>query len=252
LTLDTEVGDYAIELNPGGLQNKRFQAAAQLVLAGKNVQGAKVPVVLDGLPPEIKEFSTTPDAAQEMAAGQSILAQLIVSDLSGVAQVEFGFDLNQSGDLEKDEAKILRLAQPPANDTWSLELSTKDLPPGRNMLMARATDFVGLQSRPRPIVIQIASPDAGPGKGKAAKGTIRGVAMLGKLPADNIKVTLSLPGAKVQRTSDGGKFRFDNVPEGEYTLQAEGNVQNMTRKGKLEKVHPSPVDEIDDVTLSLE
>jgi hypothetical protein len=253
LTLDTEVRDYFMELDPGGLQNKRFQLTAQLVLAGSNVQGARVPVVLDGLPPEIKTFSTTPDASQMIVPGQKFVPQLKVADLSGIAQVEFGFDLNQSGDLEKDEAKIVSgLAQPPANDVWSLELSTKDLPPGRNVLMARATDRVGLQSRPRPLVLRVPSPDAGPGKPKVDKGTIRGVVMYGKLPPDGVKVTLSLPGAAVQRTKNGGHFQFDNVPEGEYTLQAEGSVQNVQRKGKLEKVSPSPVDKPEDVILTLE
>ncbi|MCE9527091.1 MAG: hypothetical protein K8R36_13675 [Planctomycetales bacterium] len=251
LTLDTEVRDYSIELDPGGLQNKRFQLTAQLVLAGSHVQGARVPVVLDGLPPDIKSFNTTSDASQKIVPGEKFVARLNVADLSGIAQVEFGFDLNQSGDLEKDEAKILPgLAQPPADDTWSLELSTKDLPPGPNFLMARATDRVGFQSRPRPLRLVVPSPDAV--KGKMDKGTIKGVVMFGKLPADNIKVTLSFPGAGVQRTKNGGKFQFDNVPAGEYTLQAGGSVQNVVRQGKLEKIHPSPPDKPDDVILMLE
>lgn len=251
LTLDTEVRDYSIELDPGGLQNKRFQLTAQLVLAGSNAQEDRVPVVLDGLPPDIKTFNTSPDASQAVIPGQKFVAQLNVADLSGVAQVEFGFDLNQSGDLEKEEAKILQVqAQPLANDVWSLELSTKDLPPGRNVLMARVTDRVGLQSRPRPLILRVPSPDAV--KGKMDKGTIKGVVMFGKLSPDNIKVTLSLPGAGVQRTKGGGKFQFDNVPEGEYTLQADGSVQNMVRTGKLEKIKPSPADKPDDVILMLE
>ncbi len=211
------------------------------MLGGNAVHADRVPVVLDGLPPRIKSFSTTPEAGQQMAAGQKLVAHLDVSDqsLSGIAQVEFGFDLDQSGELGKEEAKVIKdVAQPPANDIWSLELGTKDLPPGSHVLMARAVDRVGLQSRPRPLVVRIASPDTA--KAKSDKGTIRGVVMHGKLAADRIKVTLSAPGASPVRTQNGGRFQFDNVPEGEYTLQAEGSVQNVSRTGKLEKVKPSP------------
>lgn len=55
-------------------------------------------------------------------------------------------------------------------------------------------------------------------------GGIQGQTVLrvGRNPVDGVKVTI-MPGGIVRYTQDGGRFSFDNLPEGQYTLKFESN-----------------------------
>jgi hypothetical protein len=64
-------------------------------------------------------------------------------------------------------------------------------------------------------------------------GVIRGVARRGKLTQAGILVRVEASGIPETRTDANGVFTFRDVPYGEYTIVADGALQNIIRTGKV-------------------
>lgn len=62
-------------------------------------------------------------------------------------------------------------------------------------------------------------------------GTIMGIVRKGKLTPEYIQVKLMGGAALVTESDENGRFVFDDIPYGSYTLFAEGPVQNYARQG---------------------
>ena len=61
--------------------------------------------------------------------------------------------------------------------------------------------------------------------------SIRGQVLYGKLPCPKIAISLEGP-AKATATSDGqGEFVVNDLPAGEYKLEAQGTARNYIRRG---------------------
>ncbi len=232
LRVTPKVGDFVLRLVPAGLRNTTVDVLAQLHLSATNPLAEEAAaedaatVVLDAAPPVLRvEVSD-----REHAAGEPVRVTAEVEDLSGAAEVRFGFDVDESGALEEDE-KPVSLRRADAEGKWIAEVPTKDLPPGRHVLLVRAIDRVGLQGQPVKNVVAIASDSAMAKPKKPTTGSIEGRVILIDRPAGGIKVTIE--GLGRTATSDSsGRFSFESVPPGSYTLQAKGVALNQRRSGK--------------------
>jgi hypothetical protein len=237
LRVATSVDDLQVLLDPGGLRNIAVDILAHLNLLGMSPQThpsaeSAVRVILDGAAPELRV--TVPD--QPVLKGNQIAVSARTQDLSGVEKLEVGFDLDGSSDFEEPEVpKVLR--QPGGAESWTTSLPTEKLEPGRYRILVRATDRVGLsRSAVREVTIAPSS-DAGDAA-PAMTSTIRGTVVLIDRPAAGI--TVRLEGTGFSAVSDStGRFVFQNVPHGSYTLQAKGIALNKFREGSAQITLPA-------------
>jgi hypothetical protein len=231
LRFATRVDDFGVSLSPGGLRNKKVELVARLLLSNRSISSERlaaegsVGVVLDGAPPELEVDTPTLSVAQ----GEPLAVTARTADLSGVVKVEFGFDLDGSGDLEeKEKPKVLR--QPDGQrTTWTIALPTQDLEPGQYILLVRATDRVGLVTKrsQSATVLAASKPAATPAPTAA---TIEGRVVLVDRPCPNFSVQLD-SGDQTATTDDDGRFVFKDVPPGKHTLHAKGAALNRFREG---------------------
>ena len=236
LRFTAHVHDFRVMLSPGGLRNKKVDLVARLLLANRSIASDRLAaegsasVVLDGAPPEME--IDTPAASVVQGDDFPVTARTV--DLSGVVKVEFGFDLDGSGELsEKEKPKVLR--QPDGQrTTWSTALPTKELEPGRYSLLVRATDRVGLSTKhSRPVTVLVATK---PAAGSTPTGaTIAGQVVLVDRPCPNFNVQLD-GGERSAVTDDNGRFVFKDVAPGKHKLHAKGTALNRFREATTEIV----------------
>jgi hypothetical protein len=234
-----EVTDFKTLLPAAGLRNKVVAVLARVNVSqpgtsqGHASDQDEITTVLDGAPPVVRV--ETP--VRPVMVGEEIPVTVLAEDLSGVAKVRVGLDLDASGDLEEAEKPLL-LSQPSSSGAWSTALATKDLPPGRYTLVALATDRVGLATKERSVVTLAAPRKPSVAEKKAADtSTIQGRVVLISRPASGIRVTLE--GLNRTATSDDkGRFTFRDVPPGSYKLEAKGAALNRFRSGSANVTVP--------------
>ena len=144
----------------------------------------------------------------------------VTNELSGVAQMVFGFDLQNSGEFDKKIEPVV-VRQPAEDGTWHAALPTNDLEPGQYRILVCATDRVGLIGKQRRLVtIGPAASEAAPPVAKTS--TIQGrVTLQDGRPLPNIQVTLR--GTALSAVTDAeGRFTFSDLPHGKYTIDAKG------------------------------
>ncbi len=237
LRLASQVADLQVRLDPGGLRNMAVDILAHLNLQAISPQAPRsaessVRVILDGAAPELR--IALPD--QPVNKGSPIAVSVQTLDLSGVEKLEVGFDLDGSSDFEEPEVpKVLR--QPGGAKSWTTSLPSENLEPGRYRILVRATDRVGLSSSQFGQVT-IAPPPATGTASPAMTSTIRGTVVLIDRPAAGI--TVRLEGTGFSAVSDSnGRFVFQKVPHGSYTLQAKGIALNKFREGSTQITLPA-------------
>jgi hypothetical protein len=96
----------------------------------------------------------------------------------------------------------------------------------------------------------ICIPGSAASESAAGKGIIRGTVTYGG-PVANIKVALSGPVKKEEKTDERGQFSFKDLPSGDYTLEAKGIAKNNRRKGTAEATVADPPAEVE-ITIKLE
>ncbi len=237
LRIVSKVDDLQVRLDPGGLRNMAVDILAHLNLQAISPQARRsaessVRVILDGAAPELR--IAVPD--QSVTKGNPIAVSAQTLDLSGVEKLEVGFDLDGSSDFEEPEVpKVLR--QPGGAKSWTTSLPTESLEPGRYRILVRATDRVGL-SRSEFGQVTIAPPPATGSAAPAMTSTIQGTVVLIDRPAAGI--TVRLEGTGFSAVSDSnGRFVFQKVPHGSYTLQAKGIALNKFREGSTQITLPA-------------
>ena len=253
MKIDAAAGDFRIPMSTGGLKNTKVRILAELRLADRDpAEGPAlvrdyVRVVLDGASPVFELHAPGRPVPRGVNA---VISVRVTDELSGVDKMEFGFDLEGKGEFDKKlEPKVLR--QPSADGTWTVGLPTTDLEPGQYRVLVRATDRVGY-SRKQHALITIGPPAAArETPSAAATSTIRGrVVLQNERPLPNIRVSLRET-SQVAVTDSDGRFTFQNLPPGKYTIDAKGAALGREVAGSKEIVLPAPTEPAV-VELSLE
>jgi len=233
MRFDASVGDFHVELDPGGLKNIEVDVMAQLLLAtpdssaGPTAAQDFVPIVLDGQSPEILDVDTP---SRFVNQGADLAVTVEVKDLGGIEKLQIGFDHNDDGKF-KDPEKPEELFQPSADGKWRVALPTKKA--GTHILLVRALDKVGNLPSSRKVEITVEA--TGTTNGSAAgTGTIEGqLVIAGRRPGTSwIDLKVEIKGVGPPSKVDGrGKFTFTKVPFGAHTITAEGIGGNKYRTG---------------------
>jgi hypothetical protein len=193
-------------------------------------------ILLQGSPPVLGEI-IAPSAP--IPQGKPIEAYVTVEkELSGIKEMQFGVDRDNSGGLE-DAEKPEKLHQSTADGKWRVSLSTDDLKPGRYALIAKATDAVGFTAKTTKTVT-IAPPPSIAVQKAATASTIAGrVTLQDGRPLP--KMQLKLQGTNFFATSDdNGEFTIKDVPHGKYKLEARGTAIGRVVSGVQEVILPGP------------
>ena len=248
VNIGTKVDNFKVVLPArelGGLKNIRARIHLQLFLPrlrdllDPTCCEKDVGVVFDGSPPHVGELVVPREPVPQ---GEPVTGSLAADDLSGVKEVQYGFDLNQSGSLEPDE-KPEKLFQRDSDDRWRFSLPTKDLKPGPYVVLVIVTDRVGLSSKRRASVMIAATRPDGGGEPPITESTLEGKVVLeggGPLPDIEVRIVGT---DLVATTDDAGVFKFPNkLKNGKYALVVKGSAKgrevagsyNVTLPGKAE------------------
>ena len=229
------VRDFAFQIDSHGLKNVKARLRAQLKLAQRDVDEHSILVVLDGQPPQ---FSLETPSRPVRQGDDINVAVKVLRELSGIKKIEIGLEGDKPGEF-KDKPKA---GQPMGEQTWTVTLPSKDIDPGRYTILARATDLADNAKDERDSVVIVASPPPPAEKPAAKVSTIEGqVVLQGGGPVADIQVTLQGTG-QTATTDAGGKFVFNDVPHGQYSLTAKGTAKNYIVSGKAQVTLPGPVE----------
>jgi hypothetical protein len=260
IAIDNQVGDFQVRVPAEGLCNQRALMVTHARVWGRDAWGIPLELVLDGTGPRIAAVALGPDrmllSGKELEVGATVLD----GGLSGVSQVEVGFDSDGTGFFAKDPPPVL--ATHAQNEEWIARLSTEKMPPGYYQVLLRATDNVGNTGEFQRKVFRLFSKEELEQQRSSVRVTVRGVVEFETFPAPDVKVKLipvdpdpkptspqvanpaktagGRPSPAVSgkgvisgvRTDKDGLFAFSDVPPGQFKLQVEGIIRNKIRKAE--------------------
>jgi hypothetical protein len=227
------LGDHAIPLDIQGLTNARVRVQTRLRLPQNEPPPSELDVVLDGQEPVLERWNAPATVSQ----GQPIPVSLQVTDLSGPAKAEFGIVAKPGDPLKEDQVKSREdFAGTATNDRYpvSVSLASAELKPGDYFIKVVVTDRVGKQTV-REAPITVLPPAKLADKNEPVMGTVQGVVRMGSsFQPDGVTVRIQNSDIPPSVTHDNGRFRFDRVPAGKYTLVARGPVHGYIKQGQLD------------------
>ncbi len=229
-TWHTDVTDLNFLFPLQGFQNSRRSLLAQLTQGSRRVWSNPVEIIVDGQAPRLLNMAVLPP--DQVKVGDNAQVTLTVNDygLSGVSQVQVGWDVERSGELNKAPPPV-----PAALDesgAWIAAVPTKGITPGTYSLIVRLTDRVGNTQDRVGARYRILSLTDAAAIEAAMTGVISGTVLYGGMPQGDIKITVlkdSQPVVPVVTTDAQGIFRVPNVPQGAYQMKVEGVVRNKRR-----------------------
>jgi hypothetical protein len=262
ITLRTQVNDYTCSLPTAGKKGRFFLVAGGRV-EQRDMVANRVEVKLDHLPPDVLYFQPR---ATRVTKGKPIIVDLEVQDLSGIAQVTLGLTAQRQDELPPDAVAIPYVGIPVDDRaTLELSLSTEDekLSPGTYWIQAELVDQVGYSRKtgspgfePQAVRIDPPRPVMKPDQSSAAKpvkGTLKGYVVFGVLDYRPRDFQVQIKGTS-RRTTTGnrGAFRFDNLPAGQYVLEASGSLQGTRKKGEAAVKLQKPADYSEEVVIQVQ
>lgn len=227
------VGEHAIPLDIQGLTNAKVHIQARLRLPQNEPPPSELDVVLDGEEPVLERWNAPATVSQ----GQPIPVSLQITDLSGPAKAEFGIVAKRGDPLKEDQAKVREdFASAATNDRYpvSVSLASSELKPGEYFVKVVVTDRVGKQAM-REAPVTVLPPAKAPEMNAPVVGTVQGTVRMGaNFQPDGVTVRIQNSDIPPTVTQDGGRFRFDRIPAGKYTLIARGPVHGYIKQGQIE------------------
>jgi hypothetical protein len=255
LNFTCQVEEWTLPLSIAGLNNVRLELQAELVL--NDVLPASVGVVIDSQPPTLR-----PPVRIESLSGRR-LDRLPANPATPTVLCFRVDDLVSDGDQELAGVErvlvLLKGADPPfaplaeklpctfdaGRGCWTLTFKPGDLQMklgGRYLADVTAIDRLGnAQDFESAATLNVDVPKPPPKKKKADEpppvGTITGVTRLGTRTFKGASIQL-VELNKTTKSGDGGKFSFEGIPAGAYTLKATATAQGLPRKGEASGVAP--------------
>lgn len=247
LHLLSKVSDYRIPVKVEGKTSVVIRA--ELQKRGEEGTSSQVMAVLDGIAPRVLDLDNLPAKIQAKTP-LTLDVEFTDDGLSGMQRLVVAVDVNESGTIDDpDIQKSFKLAHDARQ--MSVELPTDKLEPnsGGYRVLAQVTDRVGMTSSVREsetvVRIDVARK---PPPAKAEKGSICGTVFVNNRPARLTMGTVTIKELPRVVDVDGATFRFDEVPMGNYTLEASGNLSGYpyaTDPDAPVKATPKPPAEAD-------
>jgi hypothetical protein len=191
-------------------------------------------VVLDGEDPVLESLAVPAMVRQR----QPLPVSVDIVDMSGPAKAIVGVIKRRADAVQEEQATVRDQFVPTAiGDRWpvAVSLDSAKLEPGDYFVKVLVSDRVGKQSEAvTPITIGMPLP-SGEDMPRELRGTVRGTVRFGpRFKPDRITVRLVGSDREPALTANGGRFQFDNVPAGSYTLEARGPVRGYIKQGRTE------------------
>lgn len=253
--VESEVSDITLNLNTAGVMGQQTLLAR--AMAGNQTRTVAIPMYVLKHAPELQILQ--PTAGQLLGLDESIrvVVQTDWSLSAAVDNIEFAFDKNGNGLIDKGEAVTpvgFKAAQPVNfgnSHRLEVHLPTKGIEPGPMAVLARAiTKFTEPLPSQKPVA---ATPPADPKKAAVAApgrtiavpgstaqqdmvftttGTIEGqVVTADGIPRKKASVKLDNAGETV--SDDQGRFTFHDVPAGSHEVTAATNQRSGTAKAVI-------------------
>jgi hypothetical protein len=252
----TRVADWEVSLPSAGMPDGQLELLGTLHTSRGVKASDPVSIVLDGESPILK--ASAPDYIGEQEPFPVTLVPAR-PDSSGISRIEAQVDLQGDGRFTPEGA-VYKAVRTEQAGQWRCSIPTTELTPGRYTVLIQAHDAVGnaseVYSQPMNIVSaeQLKLLDAG------QSVPLTGVVVYGKDPVPEATVTLTrgsdasppAQGTETQSPSEAGstmtvtadeagRFRFESVAPGGWTLRASKLLLNRLRKYEATiQVEPPP------------
>lgn len=251
LNVAARVADYELELPAPGLRAGPVNLLARAIVGERVVWSDPVPILLDGAPPRV--LSVELDPYGRVVGGHKLEVRVKATDdsLSGIERVEVGYDVERTGRFGVAAPPVVAEFQP--DGTWFALPPTGNLPIGKINVLARAIDRVGNVGKFAKAEIEIVTPEQAPPE-KPPTQLVMGRVLYGDQPVAGATVTMTDEDGKespAATTRDDGRFAFDRVPAGKYTVAAKGRAANKDRTAETEVEIKAPPAYVGPVELQI-
>jgi hypothetical protein len=239
----THVSDWELLLPRAGLPEGDLEILGALRTA-RGLEAAKpVAIVLDGEAPVLKS------SAPEYVVENELFPITLVSDRpdsSGISRIDAQVDFTGDGRFAPDAA-VYKGFRTEEKGLWRCDIPTMNLTPGRYSVLIQAHDAVGNSSEIVSQLMNIVSTEQLKLMEPGESVPLTGVVVFGKDPVPEAIVTLARgtsatplsagtesasageAEAMTVKTDEAGRFRFESVPPGEWTVKASLLLLNRLR-----------------------
>lgn len=276
MTLFADVDDYLVTLPPVGLQNAPANVIARIIVGTRQGWSNAEPVVFDALPPRATRIELDPDRAVLHGADLTVLSWVTDDDLSGIAKVEAGLDIQRSGQLATEPKPAA--AYQDAAGRWVAKLATGDYPPGQYTLLVRMTDNLNNSRLVKVQDIRLLTEQEAKEEQKKLANPVTGAVFFGSQAVPGAMVELAAAEQKPEAdaaakkpngdaaaeaepptviapvrmpTDEQGRFKFPKVAPGDYRISAKVLLHNKIRQAAQDISVPTPPQRLEPLRLEL-
>jgi hypothetical protein len=217
LLFNTRSRDWVKALDLANVRGK-VEIKAVLTRDQKEIESKPIAVTVVAAPPEKVKFLKLADKLEK---GKPLTVEASVNDPDSEITKATFYLFKQFEDGKIPAAAVKAQGEPSAKSpsVWTADLKLPDDFRGAGLVAVVFANAVGLTSEPTVQKIEIVDPKA---KGPAT-GTVVGKVVFGERPQPGVPVSLRDADNKEKAagvTDDDGKFKFENVAPGNYTLVA--------------------------------
>ena len=229
LNLLATVSDFHVQIPATGVNNVHTQLLARLSVMDQTTFSPTVPVILDGVPPRVLDVRISPPGTVVIGTKLDITATITDDTLSGVEKVEATFDLERTGEFPSVPKPMLLGAN--TDGDWVAQIPSKDLQPGEQTLLIRATDAVGNVSKVLKTRLLFITPEEAERRALTPV-SLSGVVKFGDQTPSGIAVSAKTADGKTAgpvMTNEKGTFLLSGLTPGIWKVEAKGLLRNKNR-----------------------